>query len=79
LSQLASINDVEEHVIDAVSSGLVDAKLDQGRQLVFIQRVTARDFHPESWRKLGTKLDSWKKNVRDVMRVLAEARNLGKV
>lgn len=66
--------ELEEVLIEGVSSGHIDAKIDQERQVVFIGRVTARSFQAENWKKLATKLENLKTNVRNVLDNLSVAR-----
>ena len=59
---------MESQVIEAVASGLVDAKLDQEQQLVIIQRTTARSFDPARWRKLADKIAGYRTALRTMLR-----------
>ena len=72
-----SADDVEESVINAVMTGLLDAKLDQDKEVVYIRRTTARSFKEGGWERLGQKLTTWKTNIRDVVSVLLQIRDNG--
>jgi len=69
-----SDDEIEGFVIDAVDSGLVDAKIDQNSKIVHISRTTPRQFGVETWRQLGKQLDSWHENARQVLASLADIR-----
>ena len=60
-------SDVETWVIDAVSSGLLDAKMNQLENVVLVERCVARRFGIEQWKILQKRIDVWKKNVKDVL------------
>lgn len=60
-------SDVESWVIDAVSSGLLSAKMDQMEKVVLVERCVVRRFGIEQWKILQKRIDVWKKNVKDVL------------
>lgn len=72
---LASSDEVEEVVIAAVRTGLLEAKIDQEQEEVVIQRTTPREFVQEDWATMHLKLQEWKKAVEGVMTTLTEVRN----
>lgn len=59
--------DVEFWVIDAVSSGLLTAKMDQLQGVVLVERCAVRRFGIEQWKILQTRLNAWSKNVKGVL------------
>mmetsp|Transcript_13351 Transcript_13351/g.28222 ORF Transcript_13351/g.28222 Transcript_13351/m.28222 type:complete len:453 (-) Transcript_13351:94-1452(-) len=61
---------VEKWVILGVSSGLMEAKMDQLRKVVLVQRCAVRKFGPNEWAALKIRLDKWKSNVRGVLDAL---------
>lgn len=65
--QLDSEDDVESWVIAAVSSKLLDAKMDQLEQKVMVERAVVRKFDIEQWKALQSRLNLWKKNVSDIL------------
>eukprot|EP00586_Coscinodiscus_wailesii_P020940 CAMPEP_0172493598 /NCGR_PEP_ID=MMETSP1066-20121228/25016_1 /TAXON_ID=671091 /ORGANISM="Coscinodiscus wailesii, Strain CCMP2513" /LENGTH=429 /DNA_ID=CAMNT_0013263821 /DNA_START=134 /DNA_END=1423 /DNA_ORIENTATION=- len=69
-----SLDDVESWVIAAVSADLISAKMDQLSQVVMVERCAVRTFGMEDWRRLKTRLDFWKTNVRTVLEGLSNAR-----
>lgn len=68
--ELKSSEEVEEVVIDAVTTGRLEAKIDQEKEEVVIQRTTARTFKDEDWKVMAGKLNIWKKNVEQVLSTL---------
>jgi len=60
-------SDVENWVIDAVSSGLLSAKMDQLQHVVMVERCVVRRFGIEQWKILQERLNVWKKNVNSVL------------
>lgn len=62
-----SEEEVEHWVIRAVSSGLMEAKMDQLRKVVLVERCAARQFGMKEWTALKIRLDTWKSNVRGVL------------
>jgi translation initiation factor 3 subunit M len=65
---------VEEWVIRAISSGLVDAKINQLRSSVAIYRSTQRMFTREEWQPLSERINIWKVNISDLLDSLRETR-----
>jgi len=61
--QLPSDSEVESWVIAAVSSGLLQAKMDQLEHTVMVERSVVRQFGPEQWKSLQSRLRLWKQNV----------------
>lgn len=66
-------DDVERWVIRAVSSGLMEAKMDQLRRVVLVERCAVRRFGPAEWTAMKRRLDKWKANVRGVMEALEKS------
>jgi translation initiation factor 3 subunit M len=71
--QLPSVSDVESWVIDAVSTGLLLAKMDQLQQKVIVERSVVRKFDTEQWKALQTRLRLWKQSVGSVLAALKES------
>jgi len=65
--------EVENWVISAKGSGLMDAKMDQIREIIVVERCVVRKFGMEQWVSLQTKLNLWKTNVRAVLDGLKES------
>lgn len=67
--------DVEHWVIKAISSGLVDAKINQLKSSVAIYRSTQRTFTREEWLPLSERINIWKQNVGDLLVALEETKS----
>jgi hypothetical protein len=65
--------ELESAVIEAVMSNRLQAKIDQEKEVVLIQRATARVFEDKDWEGLGGKLAEWDTKV---SHVLANLRNI---
>lgn len=72
IAQTLKINedDVETWVILSIRTGLIEAKLDQLRSVVIINRATQRVFTIDQWKHLSSKLGAWKENVKSILSVI---------
>jgi len=68
-----SEDQVEKWVILGVSSGLMEAKMDQLSKVVIVERCVVRQFGRKEWEALKVRLDKWKVNVRGVLDALKSA------
>jgi hypothetical protein len=66
---LASDDEVEAAVLDAVVSGRLEAKMDQLAGTISIERASFRSFTKENWKQLQTKLAQWRSAVSNVLQV----------
>lgn len=66
-------DEVERWVIRAVSSGLIDAKMDQLRRMVLVERCAVRQFGIKEWTAMKVRLDKWKSNVKGVLDALKKS------
>lgn len=69
-----SEDQVEDWVIRAISSGLVDAKINQLKSSVAIYRSTQRMFTREEWQPLSERINIWKENIGELLASLRETR-----
>ena len=69
-------DEVEQWVITGVSSGLMEAKMDQLRQVVLVERCVVRQFGSNEWAALKVRLDAWKTNVKGVLDALKNSGNV---
>jgi len=67
-------DEVERCVIAAVSSGLMEAKMDQLSKVVIVERSAVRQFGTKEWSALQTRLNKWKTNVKGVLDALEKSR-----
>lgn len=65
---------VEEWVILGISSGLVDAKINQMTTTVAVYRSTQRMFTREEWQPLSERINIWKENISELLETLRETR-----
>ena len=70
-------SEVEQWVIRAVSSGLMEAKMDQLRKVVLVERCAVRQFGMKEWTALKVRLDTWKANVSGVLEALKKSGAVG--
>jgi len=64
--------EVESWIILAISSHVLDAKLDQLRRVAVINRVTQRAFTREQWQQLGERLHAWKESTTALLEVVGK-------
>lgn len=69
--------DVERWVIRAVSSGLMEARMDQLRRVVLVERCAVRQFGMKEWTALKHRLDKWTANVKGVLDALDKSGAVG--
>jgi translation initiation factor 3 subunit M len=74
--QLPSDSEVESWVIAAMSSGLLQAKMDQLQNMVMVERCVVRRFDVEQWKVLQRRLEDWKQNVGGVLQGLKDAQTV---
>ncbi|XP_022134057.1 eukaryotic translation initiation factor 3 subunit M-like [Momordica charantia] len=63
------INDdeVELWVVKAITSKLIDCKMDQMNEVVIVSRSTERVFGQQQWETLRTRLATWRGNIANVI------------
>lgn len=71
--QLPSDDGVETWVIAAVSSGLLQAKMDQLAQKVMVERSVVRQFDTDQWKTIQSRLHVWKQNVGSILTALKQS------
>ena len=49
---------------------LIEAKLDQVRQIVVVNRAMPRTFGDQQWESLNKKLNDWKTNVKQLLNIV---------
>lgn len=60
----------------AISTGLVDARMDQGAGTVTVARTIQREFGPAQWALLQSRLRTWKDNVNGLLQVIEMRGNI---
>ena len=66
--------DVERWVVKAIGAKVIEAKMDQVREVVLITRCLHRVFGPQQWADLRDKLRAWRDNVAGVASTVATTR-----
>ena len=64
------LEDVEFWVIDAVSSGVLAASIDQLNSVVTVTRCTYTTFGAHQWRQVQEKLVAWRSSVDSILEVV---------
>jgi translation initiation factor 3 subunit M len=67
-------DEVEYWIVRAIGLKLLEAKMDQLRQVVIISRCIERVFGLAQWRDLLGRLTIWKDNVNNVSRIIANVK-----
>ena len=65
-----SEDSVEDWIIQAIMEKLIEAKLDQVRQIVVVNRAMPRTFGDQQWESLNKKLNDWKTNVKQLLNIV---------
>lgn len=60
-------DEVEPWVVKAITSKLIDCKIDQINQVIRVSRCTERVFGPQQWLALREKLATWRGNIANVI------------
>ncbi|KAL7094631.1 hypothetical protein ACP275_11G116000 [Erythranthe tilingii] len=60
-------NEVEPWIVKAITSKLIDCRIDQINQVVIVSRCTERVFGHHEWEFLRTKLANWRGNITNVI------------
>jgi len=69
-----SESDVEVFIIDATSSGILDARIDQLNQRILVRHAPSRQFDKKRWQALDEKLDKWKENMSHLLNILQSSK-----
>jgi len=67
-------SEVETWVVKAIGLKLLEAKMDQLREVVVISRCSNRVFEAAQWAELRSKLVGWKGSVGNVCKVVGQLR-----
>jgi len=65
--------EVEAWVVAAISSQLLEAKMDQSAAVVMVSRANHRAFGPAEWQALQAKLHAWQANLQGILATLNKA------
>merc|ERR1712070_92700 len=67
-------DEVEMWVMEAIRNGLVNAKMDQIRELVVVSVCLERSFGTKQWACLKTSLSEWGDSVQGLLKVVLDSR-----
>lgn len=70
---------VDEWVVSTIVVGLIDAKIDQLKQVVTVSRASPRLFRREQWAQLHGRLDEWKNNISTLLGLINSSRSEHKI
>jgi len=65
-------SEVESWIIKAISTNILDARLDQLRRVAVISRATQRVFTHKQWEQLAERLSGWKENTLALLALIAK-------
>lgn len=68
------VEDVEMWVLDTISEGLIEAKLDHYSNSVFVSYAFRREFGAAQWTDLRDKVGKWMENVKGMISVIHDSR-----
>lgn len=57
-----------------IRANLIEAKINQVKKTILVNRSTYRTFTMEQWKQLSAKLEGWKKSLVDILQVIANAK-----
>jgi translation initiation factor 3 subunit M len=66
--------DVELYIVDAIASGLLDARIDQSAKSVIVVHAPQRSFQPVQWVSLGKRLNDAQGRLKDLLGVVRQLR-----
>eukprot|EP00271_Cylindrocystis_brebissonii_P014810 TRINITY_DN36384_c0_g1_i1.p1 TRINITY_DN36384_c0_g1~~TRINITY_DN36384_c0_g1_i1.p1 ORF type:complete len:411 (+),score=86.82 TRINITY_DN36384_c0_g1_i1:191-1423(+) len=64
------LSEVDTWVVRAISAKVIEAKMDQMRQVVIVSRSTQRVFGPAQWKELQGRITRWKENLSNVSKII---------
>jgi translation initiation factor 3 subunit M len=65
-------NDVESWVILAISTNILEAKMDQLRRVVVVNRAAQRALSAEQWRYIGERLGVWRNHISSLLEIISQ-------
>jgi hypothetical protein len=57
-----------------IRANLIEAKINQVKKTILVNRSTYRTFTMDQWKQLSSKLESWKNSLTDILQVIANAK-----
>jgi len=68
------VDQVEHWVVEAISAGLITAKMDQVRSAIVVSSCLEREFGKEQFGRLRTSLEQWGTSVQGLLKVVLESK-----
>eukprot|EP01125_Pyxidicula_operculata_P004423 TRINITY_DN1677_c1_g3_i1.p2 TRINITY_DN1677_c1_g3~~TRINITY_DN1677_c1_g3_i1.p2 ORF type:complete len:406 (-),score=97.94 TRINITY_DN1677_c1_g3_i1:1702-2919(-) len=65
-------DDVEMLVVECISCGILDARLDQLERKIIVKSAEARVYRKEEWSRLDVKLQKWSNNISTLLTVIQD-------
>lgn len=75
LSLQVPVDEVEDLIVQAVSRGIMDAKIDSFERTVHVSRAIRRQFTDEQWSLLQSQLHAWRDSVTQLASGLRSSRD----
>ncbi len=69
--------DVEEWIVEAIASGLLEGSMDQINGVLTVSRCFHGSFGVEQWRQIHTKLVDWRRSVNSVLSTMKKTKQSG--
>jgi len=69
-------SDVEFIVVEAITSEILDARIDQLNRRIVVRHAESRVFGEEEWKRLDTKIQKWKDNMTNLLTVVQTAKGV---
>ena len=70
---MADDDEVQDCVVAAVAAGLLDAKINEEKHQVVVDRTTLRSVTTETWSLLKERLQLWQQNIEKVLNVRGQS------
>jgi len=69
-------DEVEMLVVEGITRGMCDARLDQKKHVIVIRHAEPRTYGQSDWKRMESRLAKWKANMSDVVQVIQSAKTL---
>eukprot|EP01135_Chromosphaera_perkinsii_P004395 Nk52_evm46s279 gene=Nk52_evmTU46s279 len=73
-----SAEEVDNIIVDAISSGYMEVKIDQLFNEIVVVSVNYRKFDAKNWQNLSEKLNEWQSEVGKILGAIKNAKNIAK-
>jgi len=75
-SQVTGVDksDIEMLVVEGITRGIFDARLDQLQNTIIIRHAEPRTYELQHWQRLDKRMTKWKSNMSSVLEVIRDAK-----